>query len=149
MSNVTTEIFFRPEPLQRESTTIPAPLYNRCRLLLSRCAGPHLFVPIRAMQHLAVIDADEIIFVDSQAYAVRNGEGGRVIMLSWRFAAAGARASLHQPVPVEVIYHHPIAPVLRDRLIGEFDKALTGFETRSQDHRFEPKLKKVVAFTAR
>lgn len=29
----------------------------------------HLFVPIRSMQYLAVIDKDEIIFVDSLSYA--------------------------------------------------------------------------------
>jgi len=149
MNGITTEVFFLPEPVQRETTRIPAQLYNRCRLLLARCAEPYIFVPIRRMQYLAVIDADEVIFVDSQAYAVRNGEGGRIIMSSWRFAAAGSRTALHEPVAAEVLYHHPRALDLRNRLLGEFDKALADLETRSRDQGCEPRLKRVVAISDR
>lgn len=149
MGGVTTEVFFLPETIRRETTRIPAQLYNRCRLLLSRCAQPHIFVPIRNMQYLAVIDADEVIFVDSHAYAVRDGEGGRIIMLSWRFAAATSRTSLHEPVSLEVLYHHPKALELRNRLVVEFDKALAELETRSHDQSCQPRLKKVVAFSGR
>ena len=149
MSEKTTEVFFLTEPVQRETTRIPAQLYNRCRLLLSRCAEPYIFVPIRSMQYLAVIDADEVIFVDSQAYAVRGGEGGRFIMISWRFSAAGSRTSLHEPVSLEVLYHHPRALELRTRLLGEFDQALIEMETRSRDRGCEPRLKKVVAISDR
>jgi len=148
MNEITTEVFFLPEPIQREETQIPAQLYNRCRLLLSRCAEPYVFVPIRSMQYLAVIDAAEVIFVDSQAYAVRGGEGGRMIMLSWRFIAAGSRDSLHEPVPIEVCCHHSRALELRTRLRGEFDKALTLLEGRRRDQGCEPRRKKVVPFTS-
>jgi hypothetical protein len=146
MKGVTTEVFFLPEPIRRESTQIPAALYNRCRLLLSRCAEPHVFVPIRSMQYLGVIDAEEVIFVDSQAYAVRGGVGGRMIMLSWRFIAAGSRDSLHEPVPIEVLCHHPRAMELRTRLRGEFDKALALLEGKQRDQGCAPRRKKVVPF---
>ena len=149
MSSKTTEVFFLTEPIQRETTRIPAQLYNRCRLLLSRCAEPYIFVPIRSMQYLAVIDADEVIFIDSQSYAVRKEEGGRFIMISWRFATAGSRTALHEPVSAEVLYHHPSALELRNRMLGEFDKALIELETRSRDQGCEPRLKKVVAITDR
>ena len=149
MNDKTTEVFFLTELVQRDTTRIPAQLYNRCRLLLTRCAEPYIFVPIRNMQYLAVIDADEVIFVDSQAYAVRDGEGGRFIMISWHFPAAGSRTSLHEPVSVEVLYHHSRALELRARLLGEFDKALIELETRSRDQGCEPRLKKVVAISDR
>jgi hypothetical protein len=37
------------------------------------------------MQVQSVIDEEEVIFVDTQAYAVREGNGGRLIMLAWLF----------------------------------------------------------------
>ena len=147
MSKITTEVFFSPEPIKREQVSIPAPLYNRCRLMLSRCDRPHIFVPIRAMQYLAVIDDSEVIFVDSQAYAVRNGEGGRMIMLTWRFDPARQRDSLNEPVPITVLYQHERAYVIRSRLMGEFDKALQLLEERGREQGCEPRFKKVLAFT--
>ena len=79
------ETFFRPDELARERLCIPAALYNRCRLKLSRCRYGHVFVPVRSMQVQSVIDEEEIIFVDNQAYAVRDGQGGKLIMLAWVF----------------------------------------------------------------
>ncbi|MCB1787310.1 MAG: hypothetical protein KDJ33_13760, partial [Gammaproteobacteria bacterium] len=73
MATVTTETFFRPDEIARERLTIPAALYNRCRLMLSRCQYAHVFVPVRSMQMQSVIDENEVIFVDNQAYAVRDG----------------------------------------------------------------------------
>ena len=61
----TTETFFRPEEVARSSLRLSAELFNRCRLLLSRCESEHLFVPIRSMQYQAVIDREEAIFVDN------------------------------------------------------------------------------------
>ncbi|MEL0585249.1 MAG: hypothetical protein AAES65_10280 [Candidatus Thiodiazotropha sp. (ex. Lucinoma kazani)] len=85
-SQSTSETFFRPKADKRECLNIPAPLFNRCRLLVKRCLSEHVFVPIRSMQYQAVIDRDEVIFVDNQGgYAVQDGEGGRVIVLAWKF----------------------------------------------------------------
>ena len=66
----TTETFFRPEEVAREQVNLPAPLFNRCVLLLNHSATNNVFIPVRAMQFQAVIDADEIIFVDNQGFAV-------------------------------------------------------------------------------
>ena len=72
---ITKETFFRPPALLREPLTIPAGLYNRCRLLHTRSELPHLFVPIRSMQFLAVIDREETIFIDNQGgYATGPGK---------------------------------------------------------------------------
>lgn len=146
MTTITTEVFFRPEPIAKDETTLPAALYNRCRLMLSRCAYQHIFIPIRSMQFLAVLDEDEVIFVDSQAYAVRDGEGGRMILLSWHFAEVQTRDSLSEPVPVEVFIHHPQAQEVRARLLQEFAKALAEVEERQRDRGCEPRFKKVLPF---
>lgn len=76
------ETFIRPDEIARERLSLPAALYNRCRLMLSRCQYEHIFVPARSMQMQAVLDEGEVIFVDNQAYALRDGEGDRLIMLA-------------------------------------------------------------------
>ena len=128
----TTEIFFRPEETARERVTLPAPLYNRCRLLLARCARPHVFVPIRTMQYQAVIDSEEIIFVDNQGYAVRDGRGGRLIVLAWKVALGSTRESLTEPVPIEILYYGNETHDTHRRLMSEFPRALSLYEERQQ-----------------
>ena len=146
MSVDSTEVFFRPEPVDRNETTISAALYNRCRLTRAHSGRDHLFIPIRAMQYLAVVDEDEIIFVDSQAYAVRGGEGGRIIVISWHFRPVGERESLNEPVPMEILFHHEIGHTLSIRLQGEFDKALADLESRQIELEPQVKRKKVIEF---
>ena len=59
--STSTETFFRPAETGRMRVTIPAALHNQCRRLLARCPTQCVFVPIRSMQCLAVIDREEII----------------------------------------------------------------------------------------
>ncbi|MEJ2453807.1 MAG: hypothetical protein P8103_06565 [Candidatus Thiodiazotropha sp.] len=119
------ETFFRPAELEREVLTIPAPLYNRCRLLHARSELPHLFVPIRSMQFLAIVDRREIIFVDHQGgYAVQDGEGGRLIVLAWQFAADEPRASINEPVPITLVHYREDVRALHRRIMSEFPPAL-------------------------
>lgn len=146
---VTTETFFRPDELARERITVPAALYNRCRLLLSRCRYEHVFVPVRSMQMLAVIDEHEVIFVDKEAYAVRDGEGGRLILLAWELRHDQRRDDLGEPAPIELVYFHDSARELHARLIGEFGRALEQLERRGREQGCEPRAKKVLPFTPR
>ncbi len=60
------ESFEREQALAQEESTLPADSYNLTRILLAASATRCVFVPIRSMQYLAVVDAEEIIFVDSQ-----------------------------------------------------------------------------------
>ena len=122
---ITKETFFRPPALLREPLTIPAGLYNRCRLLHTRSELPHLFVPIRSMQFLAVIDREETIFVDNQGgYAVQDGVGGRLIVLAWQFTLAQARASLNAPMEMELVHYREGGRELHRRIMSEFPPAL-------------------------
>ena len=148
MSGIVTVTFFRPDELARERLTIPAALYNKCRLMLMRSRYEPIFLPVRTMQMQAVIDVEEVIFVDNQTYAVRGGEGGRLIMLAWRLGHGGPRYSLTEPVPIELIYYHERARELHTRLIGEVRKALEIAEARAKDNGFETRNKKVLVFRA-
>jgi len=128
------ETFFRASEVQRETRTLPADIFNRCRRLLGHAERGSVFVPIRSMQYLAVIDAEEVIFVDSQGrYQVVEGEGGRPILLSWRFPPPGERESITEPVALEVIYYYRGLEDVQRRLVGEFAKALSDLEDKDKD----------------
>jgi hypothetical protein len=142
----TTEVFFLPDEVRRETVSIPAELFNRYRLLLSRCRYEHIFVPIRSMQYLAVIDEEGIIFVDSQAYAVRGGDGGRMILIAWQFRPDLRPDALNEPVPIDVVHYHPDAVQTQKRLMGDFVKALGLVEARNIESGCEARTKKVLPF---
>ena len=116
------ETFYRPAELDREARTLPADLYNLAHLLLMRAANDCLFVPIRSMQYLAVLDAEEFIFVDR--------EGGRMIDLAWQRFRASERAALDEPVPYEAVYYTANGADILRRLQGEFRKALQDLQGR-------------------
>ena len=141
-----TELFFRPESLACERLTIPAALYNRCRLALSRCPNEHVFVPIRSMQIMAVIDLDEIIFVDNHDYAVQDDQGGRLICLAWAFRPGAGRSDLTEPAPIELSYYREDARKLHARLVGEFMQSLELMEERLREGDCERRSRKVIPF---
>lgn len=131
---ITTETFFRPKEVAREHIRLPAPLLNRCLLLRNHSATGNVFIPVRTMQYQAIIDADEVIFVDSQGYAVQNGKGGRLIVLSWQLPTHQSRDSLIEPVPIEVVYYIRHDHDTHRRLIGELPKALDRYEKRLREY---------------
>ena len=96
------------------------------------------------MQYQGVITADEIIFVDAQDYAVRDGEGGRLIMLAWQLVKAEARDSLNAPVPVDIVYYHDGIDELQRRLCTEFSKAMDLMLERQLEASGSPHRLKVV-----
>jgi hypothetical protein len=146
--NFTTETFFRPEEVAREQVNLPAPLFNRCILLLNRSVIRNVFVPVRTMQYQAVIDSDEIIFVDNQGYAVQDSKGGRLIVLAWEVALHGPRDSLNEPVPIEVVYYGPERHETHRRLMGEFPKAIDTYESRLKENSNPGKTATVLPFRA-
>jgi len=144
---ISTETFFRPAEMEREELFIPAPLFNRCRLLVTRCKSGHVFVPIRSMQYQAVMDREEIIFVDNHGgYAHYQGEGGRLIELAWRFQRLGDRETLDGPVPVALVSYSPKSREIHRRLMSEFPAALDRLEEKHRKSGCEPKRKNIVPF---
>ena len=109
------ERFYREREIARLPAFLPAATYNLAHTLLAR-AGACLFVPIRSLQYMAVLDAEEFIFVDSQNKAW--------VELSWQHFRPQARAALNERVPFEVVHYRPQAAETMKRLPGAFHQAL-------------------------
>lgn len=118
------ETFFRPDTeYARELSTLPAPIHNALRQQLNHSGGSSVFVPIRSMQYLAVVDVEEVIFVDALGgYAYHGGEGGRLIRLAWRPLVG--RDSLCDPVSCEMVYYFNDLKAVQRRLLSEIGPAL-------------------------
>jgi hypothetical protein len=109
------ERFYREQEIARLPAFLSAATYNLAHTLLAR-AGKYLFVPIRSMQYMAVLDGEEFIFVDSQNKAW--------IELAWQHFRPQARSALDEPVPIEIVHYQPQAAETMKRLPSEFFKAL-------------------------
>ena len=134
MTIYTRETFICGMELERRSWTLPADLYNRMHLLLSRAADRHVFVPIRSMQYLAVIDGEETLFVDSLGgYRVQGRQGGRPVELAWCCYRPQRRQTLSEPVPCEVVYYHPQAAQTMQWLVAAFHDAVRQLQARHQN----------------
>jgi hypothetical protein len=126
------ERFYREQEIARLPAFLPAATYNLAHTLLAR-AGKCLFVPIRSVQYMAVLDAEEFIFVDSQNRAW--------VELAWQHFRPQARSALTERVPFEVVHYLPQAAETMKRLPGEFHRALQVLAERDlpqQDARVLP-----------
>ena len=117
------ERFYREQEIARLPDFLPAATYNLAHTLLAR-AGQCLFVPIRSLQYMAVLDAEEFIFVDSQNKAW--------VELAWQHFRPQARASLDERVPFEIVHYLPQAAETMKRLPGEFHQALQLLASRQK-----------------
>ncbi len=114
--------FERGEEIGREVRQLPAEHYRIMRLLYSRAGGQPLFVPMRGMQYLAIVDSEEVVFVD--------GQGPRVIEVSWQEFRSSEREDLRDPVNYTCIYYSDKGAQAMSRLQGEFLKALELLQAR-------------------
>ena len=128
-----TETFFLPDEVDRKVSSVSADIYNLAHTLLSRSEFSCVFVPIRSLQFMGVITETEVVFVDSQAYAYNQDEGGRLIMLAWKFRNTSERESLNDPVDCDVIYYHPESHEIQRRMVGEFRDALKHLDERYRE----------------
>lgn len=117
------ESFYREAPLEIRAATLPAELYNLARRMLARSGADCLFVPIRNIQYLAVIDAEEVIFVDREAK--------HLVELAWREFRPQVRAALSDPVDYEIHLYQAKAGEILPRLQGELFKALREMDRRT------------------
>jgi hypothetical protein len=107
---------YRDTELQRLPHSLAAAVYNTAHLLLEQSRDGVVFVPVRSMQYLAVIDHEEIIFLDSQR---KNW-----VEISWQRFRPQQRSALTEPVPYEAVYYSPNADETMRRLQSEFPSAL-------------------------
>lgn len=110
------------EEIDREARQLPVEHYKKILLLFSRSKSENLFIPIRGMQYLAIIDKEEIAFVD--------GLGRRCIELVWRDFHHGEREDLGSPVGYTCVYYEEKGRKAMARLQGEFLKALELMQER-------------------
>lgn len=115
---------YRGPSLSREPRDLPAAQYNLARTLQARSPNGVAFVPVRSMQFLAILDAEEFIFVDSQykQWAV----------LAWQGFRPQERASLDDPVPFEAVFYRPDAQALQRQLQPEVFKAMQALAGRER-----------------
>jgi len=108
--------------LSRDTRELSAALYNKQRLMFIQARSASLFVPIRSMQYLAVIDREEIIFVD--------GMRPRLVAISWQHFRYHDRDNLRMPVRYDcVVYQADVIP-LQQRLPQAFFLALDTLERK-------------------
>ncbi|MGF1612917.1 MAG: hypothetical protein ACFCVA_03135 [Gammaproteobacteria bacterium] len=125
VTSFTHETFLRPAEVERHRSTLPASLYNALQLLLTRSQREYVFVPLRGMQYQAVVERQEIIFVDGQGgYAHQDGVGGRLIRIAWQLQSPRSRASLFDPVPYDIVCYLPCPKEEQWRLVSEMSSAL-------------------------
>jgi hypothetical protein len=113
----------RDAELQREPHFLPATVYNTAHLLLEHSKEGVVFVPIRNMQYLAVMDFEEIIFLDS--------ENKSWVAIAWQNFRPQQRNSLAEPVFYEAVYYIPEAKAAMQRLLVEFPPALKALATKA------------------
>ena len=119
-----TETFFRDKPVSTEERHLPAEIYNQARLLLDYADKPHVFIPIRSIQYLSVMDNSEIIFVDRY--------GQRQIEFAWQKFRPQVRSSLTEPVPFTLACYQDKAHETMKRALWEFAKAVKVLSGRQQ-----------------
>lgn len=106
----------RKTELARKPHNLPAAVYNLAKNLIARSQTGVVFVPIRSMQYLAILDQEEFVFVDNQYKSW--------IEIAWQHFHPQARDSLDDPVPYEAVFYDQDGLALMRRLMSEFPKAL-------------------------
>ncbi|NWG87254.1 MAG: hypothetical protein HXY26_07065 [Hydrogenophilaceae bacterium] len=107
---------YRDRALATEARTLAAATYNLAHSLLARSPSGVVFVPIRSMQMLAILDSEEFVFLDSQHKSW--------VEIAWQRFRPQARTSLDEPVPYEAVIYHPDGQKNLGRLLVELPKAL-------------------------
>lgn len=107
---------YREDPILRETRHLPADVYNLAHLLLARSGTPCVFVPIRSMQYLAVIDPEEIVFVDRELPSQ--------VQIAWQTFHRQERNALNERIEFETAFYTPESLEMMARLMSEFPKAM-------------------------
>lgn len=147
MQSQSQQTFFLPNQHSCYKTTMRSETYNLAHTLLNRSQSEHVFVPIRNLQYLAIVEKNDIYFVDSQAYAVNDNEGGRMITISWHTSPAQQRESLEQHLPMEVIFYDQDMKDIQSRMCQEFYQAMQLMDQRYRDESIPGEGARIITLT--
>jgi hypothetical protein len=115
---------YRDQAMHREARRLPADTYNLARTLQARSPNGVVFVPIRSMQVLAILDRDEFIFLDSQYKTWA--------WVAWQCFRSDARATLEDPVDYELACYDASGLEAMTRLPRAFHQALQALASRDR-----------------
>jgi hypothetical protein len=115
---------YRDLATSTEHRHLPAATYNLALTQLARSTTGNLFIPIRAMQYLAILDKEELVFLD--------GERKCWVDIAWRNFKPQTRASLEDAVEYEAVYYRPDAASIMSRLQAELPRALLELAKKSR-----------------
>ena len=107
---------YRDDALSSESRTLRAQTYNMGHVLLAKNPDGVVFLPIRSMQYLAILDAEEWVFVD--------GEKKHLIEVAWQKFRPQSRKAIDDAVPFEAMFYTEEGPGLMSRLESAVHEAL-------------------------
>jgi len=107
---------YRDIELHRDLRLLPAAVYNTAHVLLEHSKEGAVFVPIRSMQFLAVIDREEIVFLDA--------EHKNLVDIAWQNFRPQQRSTLTEPVPYEAVFYNLNGKETMKRLLVELPLAL-------------------------
>ena len=129
-----TQSFFTPDEFFCQETRLLSQTYNLAHVLLKRSQSDHIFIPVRSLQYLAIIEKNAFWFVDSLAYAVRGDEGGRLIRVSWHpVINVNQREGLTQNMDCRVIFYGEDMSEIQTRLNNEFYQSMLQIDQRHRD----------------
>lgn len=118
---------YRDQERGCELRYLPASTYNLAITLLADCPDKNLFVPVRSMQYMAILDGEEFVFLD--------GERKCWVDIAWRRFRPQMRDSLTEPVQYEAVYYLENAASVMMRLQREFPLALKVLADRMRHNR--------------
>ena len=115
---------YRDAASAQEARTLPAATYNLAITLLQQTPHACLFVPIRSMQYLAIIDHEEFVFID--------GVRKCWIDIAWQQFRPQQRDALDQSVNYQAVYYQADSAALMSRLQAELARALTALSRQQR-----------------
>jgi len=107
---------YRDEALTIEPRGLRAETYNLGHVLSVHSRAGVVFLPIRSMQFLAILDAQEWVFVD--------GLKKHFIELAWQNFHPQARSAIDEAVPYEAVFYTEASVPLMPRLESAVHGAL-------------------------
>ncbi|WP_298219545.1 hypothetical protein [Halothiobacillus sp.] len=129
---------YRDEAVSSASRTLRAQTYNMGHTLLAKNPDGVVFLPIRSMQFLAILDAEEWVFVD--------GEKKHLIEVAWQKFRPQSRSAIDEAVPFEAMFYTEEGPGLMSRLESAVHEALLQEVNRMQ---YEKKQGEVLPFRSK